>query len=190
MPSGINKNGKQNIGQFIKGYHASPQTEFKKGLIPWNKKSILKNCLICNATFYIKPFTELKGCGKYCSRKCFGISKRNHRQYNSGRTWFKKGIPNNVGKDNPNWKGGYARKDGYIMILAHNHPAANKNGYIMKHRLIMETKLKRYLNPSEGVHHINGIKDDNRPENLEITAKWHHRGKIYCPHCNKSFLVR
>ena len=73
------------------------------------------------------------------------------------------------GKNNPSWKGG-VRKDvhGYVHILMPKHPFANNVGYVRESRLMMEKKLGRYLFPKEVVHHLNGVKDDNSPENLTL----------------------
>lgn len=90
-----------------------------------------------------------------------------------------------------NWKGGRYKSQGYIMVYSPKHPyAANKN-YVLEHRLVMEKKLGRYLKPSERVHHRNGIKDDNRPENLElIVGEGAHCGEVQCPYCLKRFLIK
>lgn len=60
-------------------------------------------------------------------------------------------------------------KDGYIELYCPNHPNARKHTrYILEHRLVMEKHLGRYLTRTEVVHHKNGVKDDNRIENLEL----------------------
>ena len=82
------------------------------------------------------------------------------------------------GADNHMWKGGRVgagRHQRYIYVLIPpEHPYASmaiENGYVMEHRLNMAMHLGRLLHPWEQVHHLNGNRQDNRIENLEL---WKH----------------
>lgn len=61
------------------------------------------------------------------------------------------------GDKHPNFSGGYLNHDGYRIIRGK-----------LEHRLVMENYLGRKLYRDENVHHINGVRTDNRVENLEI----------------------
>jgi len=75
------------------------------------------------------------------------------------------------GEKNYFWNGGkYRMKSGYICIWIPEHPFANNDGYVLEHRLVMEKHIGRYLTKEEVIHHINGKKDDNRIDNLELCA--------------------
>lgn len=65
---------------------------------------------------------------------------------------------------------------GYIRVMKRDHPGAHR-GYVLKHRLVMEEALGRYLTAEETVRHINGDRADNRLENLELWASDHPSGQ-------------
>lgn len=72
--------------------------------------------------------------------------------------------------------GGHEKRrcDGYIKVYCPDHPRSSADGYVMKHILVMERQIGRYLQPNEVVHHINHIRDDNRIENLMLMTKHDH----------------
>jgi hypothetical protein len=100
----------------------------------------------------------------------------------------RKGISGLVGDKHPQWKGGISlSKRGYISVCvspdspfismaSSNH---NKGYRIAQHRLVMAQTIGRSLSKEEIVHHLNGIKNDNRPENLVIVTRHAHETKTF-----------
>lgn len=75
---------------------------------------------------------------------------------------------------------GYTRvnHDGYIRLV--NYGVLDGKGNplrIMEHRAVMEDALGRTLTPEENVHHKNGVRSDNRLENLELWVKMQPSGQ-------------
>lgn len=80
-----------------------------------------------------------------------------------------------MGGHNSMWKGGrVVVGEGYIAIWMPSHPNATKRGYVLEHRLVMARGLGHPIKQGEVVHHLNGIKDDNRPENLCVMPRRLH----------------
>jgi len=70
--------------------------------------------------------------------------------------------------------------NGYICIRMPSHPSC-KCGRVYEHRVVMETKLGRYLKKEERIHHINGDRTDNRIENLMLFENDSEHAKFHTP---------
>lgn len=102
-------------------------------------------------------------------RKKIGNANRGRKRKPFTQETLKKMSAWQMGSGNHRWKGGKKKdRNGYILIKNRNHPFSNASGYIYEHRLVMEKHLGRYLKPSERVHHINKISDDNHIKNLKL----------------------
>lgn len=131
-------------------------------------------CKICH-----KQFKGRKE-NKYCSRKCFNISHSIYMKENNVAKSLEARLKISLAKKGANnamWENGRIKTDGgYILIHSPEYPCRRNKGYVLEHRLVMEKHIGRYLFPHEVVHHINGIKTDNRIENLALcaTPQEHH----------------
>ncbi len=152
----------------IKGIcYNTGRTHFKKGHIAWNRKSkIIISCKKCNEKFEIQPY--LFGVRKYCSRKCEFANRKNRISPMKGKKHTKEAIIK-MQKAHMGCKKEFTMDSrGYYRIYIPTHPFCRNNRYVRRSRLVMEKHLRRYLKPSEIVHHINGIRTDDRIENLYL----------------------
>ncbi len=79
-----------------------------------------------------------------------------------------------IGSAHYNWKGGTVIQSGYVRVKSVGHPRASKGGYVKRATLVIEAAIGRPLADGEIVHHINGIKTDDRPENLKLMKPGDH----------------
>lgn len=112
-------------------------------------------------------------CGKHYARwQTHGdptINLKDRSEFRSGLDWRKLSDVRKL-----SWRDA---GNGYRGIHWPEHPNANRNGGIAEHVAVIAAKLGRPLRLGENVHHKNGKRDDNRPENLEIWASKHPPGQ-------------
>ena len=83
------------------------------------------------------------------------------------------GFKHRSAEKHPKWTGGrHTTKDGYVSVhVSASNVRGEKSGRLLEHRLVIENHSGRKLGAEEIVHHLNGIRDDNRLENLEIIKR-------------------
>jgi len=134
------------------------QRKDKKGRFIGSGEKIKVLCSNCKKERLINP-CRLIFKNHFCSTKCKG-------------EWQKKNL---LRENNPRWNGGiHYSKDGYRMLYLPDHSRSHKNGYVYEHILVMEKKIGRKVSIKWHIHHLNGIRNDNRPENLALVKPNKH----------------
>jgi len=118
-----------------------------------------------------KHYKELFDRGSCDAPGCEEKKKVRDWCYAHYNRWRRHGDPQAGGPVRPrakNGEGGY--RNGYKTFVVNGES-------VYQHREVMAEVIGRPLYPFEHVHHMNGIRDDNRPENLELWTVRHPRGQ-------------
>ena len=159
---------------------------------------VTTTCGQCGATFETYPSRLRKGRDKFCRRACYAgwlsenrsgenhhMKGRNHTPASRAKMKASALASAKRGPKNARWKGRYLTR-GYVMIALETLPPdeqarfasmahATSGRYVQEHRLVMARHLGRPLTVKEVVHHRNGVKSDNRIENLELHDEATHK---------------
>jgi hypothetical protein len=118
------------------------------------RRGEVRTCEGCGAEFIAPGWLKTRFCGRSCGMRYAGSCRVIEK-----------------GPGHYAWKGGrhIRKRDGYVQLRVDGR-------YVLEHRHVMEQHLGRPLHSDETVHHLNGVKDDNRLENLELWMGRHGKG--------------
>lgn len=141
--------------------------------------------LYCNEELTSEEVARRLGCSGTCVRK--RLRKLNAmRSYveareisiKCGRAVVPSVVPQQ-GVESAHWKGGrFQDKPGYIWLYMPEHPRA-KGNYVQEHIAVWEETHGKPLPKGWVIHHLNGIRNDNRPSNLHAMPNTKHNKLIY-----------
>lgn len=156
-------------------------------------------CEQCGAAFYRPPTEARKGHARFCSRACHTAAQTKQpvlktcaldgcevlmelKPSQAARQYCSKeheGLGRIKRPLDRRHNGRPARMDnyGYVLLYEPSHPNKSMKGWQYEHRLVVEAVLGRYLASDEQVDHINGVKDDNTPLNLQVLSASDHSVK-------------
>lgn len=145
----------------------------------FTKQRRMSPCEVCGTPFERVPKTQ-RACSVECGNKlkrvdrdvtCKTCGKTFERPHGKQRLYCSRSCAQTARTK----AGEFVRDEGAIQAHMNGYLMEKRGGrWHMQHRLIVSEKLGRPLEPFERVHHINGHRDDNHPENLEL---WIARGK-------------
>lgn len=115
----------------------------------WECQCSCGNSVVVNRNHMITGDT--KSCGCLRQDQCSKLGKILH-----------------LGEAHHHWNGGIREHDGYTMITVKGHPRSDMHGYVREHIIIAEKALGKPLPAKAEIHHVNTIRNDNRPTNLVI----------------------
>lgn len=157
--------------------------------------SVTLNCEKCGREFHpwhAKPERQ----NRFCSRACAPLGNQptlidipcEHckvlfRPVNKDRRYCSRKCYRDAG-------GRTITPSGYALVYRPEHPNAAKSGQIPEHRYVMSQKISRPLRRDETVHHIDGDRLNNNPDNLELHQGRHGKGVcLVCGDCGSTNIV-
>lgn len=157
------------------GYPPAPRRGLRPGTAVRQRKPVdlgwVEACLRCGQT--MSQVADIWG----LTVSGLEEKRRRHRSelgLSDARRWNRRGEKNPAARRarsaDPLRRGGRKLdKHGYVLVRLPEHPHS-RSGYVREHRLVMEEVLGRYLRPEEVVHHEDGDRQNNSPENLRLFA--------------------